>query len=35
MDEVRDDIAHDDVADGLSLTALLYSLAFDRLGSPR
>jgi 8-oxo-dGDP phosphatase len=30
--EVRDDIAVDQVADGLSLTALLFALAFDRLG---
>jgi 8-oxo-dGTP pyrophosphatase MutT (NUDIX family) len=29
--EVRDDIEGNDVADGLSLTALLYALAFDRL----
>jgi len=31
--EVRDDIAHNQVADGLSLTALLYAFAFDRLGA--
>ena len=30
--EVRDDIAGDQVADGLSLTALLFALAYDRLG---
>ena len=35
VDEVRSDIAHDDVADGLSLTALLYALAYDRLGPSR
>jgi 8-oxo-dGTP pyrophosphatase MutT (NUDIX family) len=29
---VRDDIAAGDVADGLSLTALLFALAYDRLG---
>jgi len=32
--EVRDDIARNQVADGLSLTALLFALAYDRLGSP-
>ena len=31
--QVREDIAADQVADGLSLTALLFALAFDRLGS--
>ena len=31
--QVRDDIAADQVPDGLSLTALLFALAFDRLGS--
>src|SRR5262249_49767279 len=30
VDEVRADIAGDEVADGLSLTALLYALAYDR-----
>ncbi|HMF04577.1 MAG TPA: NUDIX hydrolase [Acidimicrobiia bacterium] len=35
VDEVRADIARNDVADGLSLTALLYALAFDRLGPLR
>jgi 8-oxo-dGTP pyrophosphatase MutT (NUDIX family) len=30
--EVRADIARNEVADGLSLTALLYTLAYDRLG---
>lgn len=30
--EVRDDIARDDVPDGLSLTALLYALAYGRIG---
>jgi len=29
--EVRDDIAGNQIADGLSLTALLFALAFDRL----
>jgi 8-oxo-dGTP pyrophosphatase MutT (NUDIX family) len=32
-EEVRDDIARNEVADGLSLTALLYALAYNRLGS--
>jgi 8-oxo-dGTP pyrophosphatase MutT (NUDIX family) len=31
--QVREDIAAAQVADGLSLTALLFALAFDRLGS--
>jgi 8-oxo-dGTP pyrophosphatase MutT (NUDIX family) len=31
---VRDDIAAGDVADGLSLTALLFALAYDRLAPP-
>jgi 8-oxo-dGTP pyrophosphatase MutT (NUDIX family) len=33
--EVRDDIAGNHVPDGLSLTALLFALAYDRLGSSR
>jgi 8-oxo-dGTP pyrophosphatase MutT (NUDIX family) len=32
VDEVRADIASNDVADGLSLTALLYAIAYERLG---
>jgi hypothetical protein len=35
VDEVRADIAGSGVADGLSLTALLHVLAYDRLGPPR
>jgi 8-oxo-dGTP pyrophosphatase MutT (NUDIX family) len=35
VDEVRGDIANSRVPDGLSLTALLYALAYDRLGPSR
>jgi 8-oxo-dGTP pyrophosphatase MutT (NUDIX family) len=33
--ELRDDIARHQVADGLSLTALLFALAYERLGPSR
>ena len=35
VDDVRADIAHNGVSDGLSLTALLYALVFDRFGPSR
>jgi hypothetical protein len=33
--EVRDDIAGQQIVDGLSLTALLFALAYDRIGPSR
>jgi hypothetical protein len=32
---VRDDIAGQQIVDGLSLTALLFALAYDRIGPSR